>query len=255
VVAEIEYLNERIGPDHLWFMDDIFGLKPRWIEKFAELLKAKNLRIPYKCLSRADLLLRPGEVDHLAASGCTTVWLGAESGSQKILDAMDKGTTVSEIVDARNLLSKAGIEAGFFIQLGYPGERMPEIRETIDLVRKTLPDDMGVSVSYPLPGTKFFERVKDQMHAKTNWDDSDDLAMLFDGPFPTYFYRWLHKLMHIDLGLHKNLQLLSNRTSGRFRLAVKAVVFSFRWLWFRTGLTLLALFADLTRPSVSQANE
>ena len=249
VVTEMEFLQERIAPDHIWFMDDIFGLKPRWLEEFAEITKQRNIRIPYKCLSRADLLLRPGEVDHLAASGCACVWLGAESGSQKILDAMDKGTTVKEIIDARNLLSAAGIDTGFFIQFGYPGERMPEIRDTINLVRRALPDDMGVSVSYPLPGPKFYETVKDQLRSKRNWHDSDDLAMLFDGPFPTYFYRWLHRLIHVDLNLHKTWQLVRGDANGHLKPVLKVLILGGKWLWYRGGLILLASIASLGKPS------
>ena len=96
VVAEIRELRA-LGAEHLWFMDDIFGLKPGWLPRFADLVEAAGLRTPFKCLSRADLLLRPGEVDALRRAGCETVWLGAESGSQAVLDAMETGTTVEQV--------------------------------------------------------------------------------------------------------------------------------------------------------------
>src|SRR6185436_6613830 len=125
-------------------------------------------------------------------AGCRTVWLGAESGSQKVLDAMEKGLTVADIRDAARRLRAAGIEVGFFLQFGYPGEGWREIEETLALVRECAPDDIGISVSYPLPGTRFHDRVQEDLKGQRNWSESADLAMLYRGPFGTDFYRRLH---------------------------------------------------------------
>lgn len=202
VVAELKWLAQNFAPDHLWFMDDILGLKPGWLERFAELLKAEGLRIPFKCLQRADLV-NERTAAALAAAGCRTVWFGAESGSQQILEAMEKGQTVADIHRATQLLRAQGIEVGFFLQFGYPGETWGDIALTRQMVRACLPDDIGISVSYPLPGTKFYERVKLELGDKQNWQDSDDLAMLYRGPFPAKFYRLLHRLVHAEYRLHK----------------------------------------------------
>jgi len=129
--------------------------------------------------------------------------MGAESGSQRILDAMEKGTRVEQIAVARARLGAAGIKAGFFIQFGYPGETFDDIMATVQLVRDTLPDSIGVSVSYPLPGTRFHSMVREQLGAQINWSDSDDLAMLFQGTYKSPFYRKLHRLLHDDLDLHR----------------------------------------------------
>jgi anaerobic magnesium-protoporphyrin IX monomethyl ester cyclase len=126
------------------------------------------------------------------------VWIGAESGSQRILDAMEKGTRVEEIRASAARLRRTGIAVGFFLQFGYPGETWEDVQETRSLVRDCAPDDIGISVSYPLPGTRFFERVKGQLGAKQNWEDSSDLAMMFEGPYPTGFYRALHGLVHAE---------------------------------------------------------
>jgi radical SAM superfamily enzyme YgiQ (UPF0313 family) len=126
------------------------------------------------------------------------VWLGAESGSQKILDAMEKGDSVDDIYQAAEYLQRHKIEVGFFLQFGYPGETWQDIEKTLKMVRECKPDDIGISVSYPLPGTRFFERVKDELGLKQNWDDSEDLAMLYRGPFPTEFYRILHRRVHYE---------------------------------------------------------
>ncbi len=202
VVAELKWLKETYRPDHIWFADDIFGLKPGWIERFGRLVKEQDALVPFKCLLRADLV-KPSVVEGLRAAGCQTVWLGAESGAQKILDAMDKGTRVPQIHAARRLLGKAGIHVAFFLQFGYPGETRADVERTLQMVRETMPDDIGISVSYPLPGTKFYERVKAQLGQKQNWVDSDDLAMLYQGPFPQPFYRTLHRVVHREFRMRR----------------------------------------------------
>lgn len=208
VVAEIKWLKELYAPDHIWFADDIFGLKPGWLTRFAELIQSEGVSIPFKCLSRADLVTRPGEVDALRAAGAHTVWVGAESGAQQVLDAMDKGTRVGQIYQAAKNLQGAGIRVGFFLQFGYPGETWSEIRQTIQMVRECGPDDIGISVSYPMPGTRFFEAVRDQMGTKQNWQDSNDLAMLYHGTYTTAFYRQLHKVVHTEFRARKAWQEL-----------------------------------------------
>lgn len=196
VVNEIEMLLREHQPDHFWMADDIFGLKPGWVQEFRDLIVSKGLNFRYKIQSRADLLLEPNTVEALAESGAESVWIGAESGSQKILDAMDKGITIEQIREASGLLRKNGLRVGFFLQFGYLGETQDDIRATIRLVLELMPDEIGISVSYPLPGTKFYEVVKDQLRKKTNWTDSDDLAMMFQGTFGMEYYRQLHRYVH-----------------------------------------------------------
>jgi radical SAM superfamily enzyme YgiQ (UPF0313 family) len=197
VVAEMKWLKSTYAPDHIWFADDILGLKPNWIERFAALSREAEAQIPFKCLQRADLV-NEQTAAALARAGCRTIWIGAESGSQKILDAMDKGDTVEDIYRAARLLRDHGIEVGFFLQFGYPGETWEDVQKTLKMVRECAPDDIGISVSYPLPGTKFYEHVKLELGEKQNWIDSEDLAMLYQGPFPTEFYRILHRRVHYE---------------------------------------------------------
>ncbi|MBN8579587.1 MAG: B12-binding domain-containing radical SAM protein [Anaerolineae bacterium] len=202
VAAEMKWLKENFAPDHIWFADDIFGLKPNWAERFADLLIENDAVTPFKCLKRADLVTEKTAAA-LAKAGCQIVWVGAESGSQKILDAMDKGDQVEDIYRATDLLHAHGIKVGFFLQFGYPGETWDDVQLTLKMVRECMPDDIGISVSYPLPGTKFYERVKLELGEKQNWVDSDDLAMLYHGPFPQEFYRILHGRVHHEFRLRK----------------------------------------------------
>jgi anaerobic magnesium-protoporphyrin IX monomethyl ester cyclase len=198
VASEMLYLKNAFQPDHIWFADDIFALSPRWTFDFAAAVERLDARIPFKMQSRCDLMTR-GTVAALRRAGASEVWMGAESGSQRILDAMDKGIRVEEIYRARENLRSHGIRACFFLQFGYPGEDWAEIEQTIAMVRETRPDDIGVSVSYPLPGTRFHQIVATQMGAKSNWSDSADLTMMFRGAFPTEFYRALADALHIEV--------------------------------------------------------
>ncbi|HLE16500.1 MAG TPA: radical SAM protein [Anaerolineales bacterium] len=237
VVAEMSVIKESYHPDHLWFVDDIFGLKPGWLEEFARLVQHEHVSIPFKCLNRADLLLREGEIDALKKAGCKTVWIGAESGSQKILDAMEKGTRVDQIRAASQQLRAAGIETGFFLQFGYPGETRQDIEMTFQLVRECQPDDIGMSVSYPLPGTPFYDRVVSQLGEKRNWTDSNDLAMLYHGPYTTEFYRQLYRVLHKEFRSRKTIRrLLTSQTQEKptlnklFKLAANLATLPFeRW--------------------------
>ncbi len=209
VAAEMRWLKEHFAPDHIWFADDIFGLKPGWILRFADEVERLNARIPFKCLQRADLI-KPGVPEALKRAGCEVVWVGAESGAQKILDAMDKGTKVEQIYAAARNLHAVGIKIGFFLQFGYPSEDLDDIEATLRMVRECEPDDIGMSVSYPLPGTKFYENVKAQLGEKQNWLNSADLAMMYQGPYSTEFYRKLHVVLHKEFRSRKTWRSLRN---------------------------------------------
>ncbi len=208
VAAEMAWLKERFDPDHIWFMDDIMGIRDRWIEEFADVLDARGLRIPFKSLNRVDLLLKGDTIPALARAGAQIVWVGAESGSQKVLDAMEKGTTVEQIYEATRRLHEEGVRVAFFLQFGYPGETRADIELTLQMVRDLMPDDIGISVSYPLPGTGFYERVRHELGERANWVDSEDLAMLYKGPFRTEFYRQLHTVVHKEYRSRKAWQQL-----------------------------------------------
>ncbi len=198
VAEEIAALKRVVAPDHLWFADDIFGMTARWIDDFARELVRREARIPFMMQSRVNLI-DEGVAGALRAAGAEEVWLGVESGSQKILDAMDKGTRVESARTATRTLKAHGIRVGWFLQLGYPSEEWEDILLTRDLARQEAPDEIGVSVSYPLPGTVFYERVVAQLGARRNWRDTDELAMLFQGTYDTAFYRMVRDALHAEI--------------------------------------------------------
>ncbi len=198
VAAEMCELKTRFAPDHLWFADDIFALSARWTEAFAAEVERLDARVPFKMQSRCDLMTRPTAAA-LRRAGCAEVWMGAESGSQKILDAMDKGVRVEHIAEARRNLRRLGIRACFFLQFGYPGEKWEDIELTLRMVRQSQPDDIGISVSYPLPRTRFYNIVAAELQGDPHWRDSGDLAMMFQGTYSTTFYRALAEALHAEV--------------------------------------------------------
>ena len=195
VAAEMAHLKRTFSPDHIWFADDIFGLRVDWVAQFAAATRSAGAQIPFNIQTRADLISERMALA-LRDAGCQEAWIGAESGSQKILDSMNKGTSVSDILTASERLKAVGIRVGFFIQLGYIDEQLDDILATRDLLTSARPDEIGVSVSYPLPGTKFYELVKAQMRAKTHWNESNDLDMMFQGTYTSDFYRSIRDLLH-----------------------------------------------------------
>jgi anaerobic magnesium-protoporphyrin IX monomethyl ester cyclase len=198
VAAEMECVQELFAPDQLWFTDDIFGLSGKWTREFAACVERRGARIPFRMQSRCDLMTRP-TVEALERAGCIEVWMGAESGSQRILNAMEKGIRVDQIAEARENLRRHGIRAGLFLQFGYQGEEWDDIEKTIRMVRDVRPDDIGVSVSYPMPNTRFHQIVQAEIGRQANWRDSADLVMMYQGAFPTEFYRALADALHAEV--------------------------------------------------------
>ncbi|HVW16598.1 MAG TPA: radical SAM protein [Mucilaginibacter sp.] len=223
VVGEIKMLKEQFGMEHIWFCDDIFGLKPGWVMEFARLLEQESIKIRFKIQSRADLLQDDELVAALAKSGCENAWIGAESGSQKILDAMDKGITVEQVYASTQLMKKHGIKPSFFIQFGYPGEAKDDIEQTIKMINELLPYEIGISVSYPLPGTVFYDRVKANLKTKTNWTDSDEMALMFHNTFPPSYYKQLHRYVHQNYHRHLAKRSLAQWLEKPFRTNLRQV--------------------------------
>jgi anaerobic magnesium-protoporphyrin IX monomethyl ester cyclase len=221
VVSELNLVKEKFGFDHVWFCDDIFGLKPGWVEKFADLLEEKGLKFKFKIQSRVDLLLKDNTVRNLARAGCETIWVGAESGSQKVLDAMDKGTRVEQIYEATKKIRQYGMKPAFFLQFGYLGETKEDIERTLKMLFDLMPDDIGVSVSYPLPGTKFYEKVKTDLGGKANWVNSDELLLMFKNTYSPEYYKKLHRFIHKKFRRKQSFAALRNiirnpiKVSGR----------------------------------------
>ncbi|WP_044400304.1 radical SAM protein [Lacinutrix sp. Hel_I_90] len=221
ITKHLKHLKETYGVSRFWMCDDIFGLKPNWVQHFNAELKKEKLSISYYIQSRVDLLLKEDTIDALAESGLKEVWVGAESGSQAVLDAMDKETSVAQIYEATHLLKEKNIRVAFFIQFGYLEETKEDIDQTIQMIKELIPDNIGISVSYPLPGTKFYDKVKDDLQLKANWTDSDDLAMLFKGTFSAEFYRKLQRYVHKEYRKSQGIHNLKQFNISQFKSILK----------------------------------
>ena len=247
VVDEIALLINNYQVEHIWFCDDIFGLKPGWIKQFSELVVSKNLPFKFKIQCRADLLLDDENIQHLANAGCDEIWIGAESGSQKILDAMDKGTTVEQIYTATRLMQKHGIKPCLFLQFGYLDELKEDIDLTIKMVFDLMPHDIGISVSYPLPGTKFYEKVKSQLQIKQNWSDSDELLLMYNSTFSPAYYKQLHRYVHKKFRLAQGKKYTWTLLQGKIkptktitRRILTMPLFYLSTIWHRSKLNTLS---------------
>jgi len=218
VAEEMHLLKFSVGVDHIWFGDDVFALNHHWMRELAVEVERRDAAVPFKIQSRADLMTEE-TVLHLKAAGCSEVWMGVESGSQTVLNAMDKGLNIPAVIAARGRLGRAGIQACYFLQFGYPGESWDELQQTIAFVRKTRPDDIGVSFSYPLPGTLFYARVQEQLGSKRNWTDSDDLCIMFQAAYTTEFYRAVRDALHAEVDSWKQ----SRRDAGSLQLLWRRV--------------------------------
>jgi anaerobic magnesium-protoporphyrin IX monomethyl ester cyclase len=220
VAQEMQFLKQSYQPDHVWFADDIFGFRVDWVTEFASAIHALDGSIPFTIQTRADLI-SAGMARALRDANCHEAWIGAESGSQRVLDSMNKGTRVEDLPLARERLAAQDIRVGFFIQLGYLDEQLGDLLATRQLIETCRPDDIGVSVSYPLPGTPFYEKVREQLRAKTHWQESNDLDMMFEGTYDSLFYRAIRDLLHDQVTLDNRSSQLSSNDYERDRRALE----------------------------------
>lgn len=192
---EMRLIKEHYQPDQLRVVDDITGVRQTWIPEWRDEVIAQDAVIPFECLTRVNLASEKMLLE-LQEMGCKKIYFGAESGSQKVLDAMDKGIKVEQIYEAAELCKKIGIETYFFMMVGYPGEEWEDLQMSIKMLRKTLPNSFSTTIAYPLPGTKFYEQMRDRLMFNSDWDLSWDYTaenkLLFQrGKYNTTFYRWV----------------------------------------------------------------
>jgi radical SAM superfamily enzyme YgiQ (UPF0313 family) len=188
VAKEMRWLIDTYQPERLWIADDLIGVQKKWVSAWHDAVLEADAVLPFECLSRADLLT-PQMVRELRQIGCFRIYFGAESGSQRVLDAMQKDTTVEQIYGASAMLKEAGIERGFFMMLGYPPEEMVDIKMTIKMLLDIVPEMVGFSVAYPIEGTPFHDAVRAQMSVQApQWRSSNENRVLFDARYSTRFY-------------------------------------------------------------------
>lgn len=202
VVAEVEGLLERYRPDQLWYADDVFTIHKGWTLKYAQLLKDRGIRLPFECISRADRL-DTDVIGALASMGCDRLWIGSESGSQRVLDAMDRKTIVADVQAKTHHLRKVGIKTGMFIMLGYEGEEISDLEETVDHLKKADPDLFLTTVAYPIKGTPYYNEVESRVIDAMPWQERTDRDLTVAGRHSKRFYSYATRWMVNEVGLDK----------------------------------------------------
>lgn len=205
VVNEVAWIQETYQPDQLWYADDVLTIARRWFLSYAAELKKRSLRIPFECISRPDRL-DAEIITALAEMGCARLWLGSESGSQRMLDAMQRKTTVDDLLAKNKMLQDAGIEVGMFIMLGYEGEEVSDIEATANYLKQANPDVFLTTVAYPIKGTVFYDEVADRVTTPLDWDSRTDRDLQVNGRYSTQFYDHATRWLVNEVNLHKARQ-------------------------------------------------
>lgn len=200
VADELEWLMNRYHPEMAWMADDVFTIHHGWLFQYATELQRRGLKLPFECISRADRLNHQ-VVETLAAMGCFRVWIGSESGSQRILDAMERGVTVEQVQSAVALCRSVGIQTGMFLMWGYEGEEMSDIEATIEHVKTTDPDIFFTTVAYPIKGTPYFSDVAGRVETLKTWSEGSDREVRIHGRHSRRFYSFADKLLRSEVEL------------------------------------------------------
>lgn len=199
---EVLWIKERYNPDLIWYADDVFAINHRWFFEYADALKARGVRIPFECISRADRL-NEKVVQTLAEMGCWRLWNGSESGSQRVLDAMDRKVQVEDVQAKTHLLRRHGIQTGMFIMLGYHGETVEDIEETVEHLKKSNPDIFLTTVAYPIKGTGYYAEVESRILSEKSWESRSDRDLTVAGRYSKRFYSYATRYMVNEVGLHQ----------------------------------------------------
>lgn len=196
---ELQHIRDCYRPDQVWYSDDVFTINHRWLHGYAAELKRRELKLPFETISRADRMMKEEVLETLAAMGCYRIWIGAESGSQRILDSMRRGVTVEQVEWATRAAQRHGIEVGMFLMWGYDGEELEDIEATIDQVKKWNPDLFLTTVAYPIKNTPYFDAVADRTVLGKPWSEATDRDLAIRGRHSRAYYR------HADIWLRKEV--------------------------------------------------
>lgn len=223
VADEVEWIRDRYRPDRLWYADDVFTIHRSWTLSFAAELERRAIRIPFECISRADRLDEE-VVDALAQMGCFRLWIGAESGSQRILDAMQRKANVEDVIAKSHLLAARGIQVGVFIMLGYEGEELEDLEATASFLKRARPDIFLTTVAYPIKGTAYFRSVAERIVAPADWEQTTDRQLTVVGRRSRRYYEYATRWLVHDVNRHLARERGSAGPLRRLRMGVAATL-------------------------------
>lgn len=230
VADELEWIRKNYTVDSIWFVDDVFTISHKWLDEFAAEVNRRNVVTPFECITRADRM-NEDVILKLKASGCFRVWIGAESGSQKVIDLMDRRVEVERVQEMIRLARHHGLQAGTFIMVGYPGETREDIYATVQHLKKADPDLFTITVAYPIKGTPLYAEVEDRFVTDLPWESSTDRDIDFTRTYSRRYYDYAVRMINIEMGYHKALK---KPMANLFRLPVmklRSVITQGKMLW------------------------
>jgi anaerobic magnesium-protoporphyrin IX monomethyl ester cyclase len=230
VADEVQALVERYRPDQLWYADDVFAIHRGWTLAFADEMGRRGLRLPFECISRGERI-DDDVADALARLGCFRVWVGSESGSQRVLDAMQRRVRVEQVQAATRRLQRRGIEVGFFIMLGYADEDVSDLEATVRHLKTARPDAFLTTVAYPIKGTPYYETVAPRVAPTADWAGGSDRDLVIRGRHTPAYYQWARRWMTAEVARDRHWR------EGNFVRAARAAAVAGAG---RLGMTLLA---------------
>jgi radical SAM superfamily enzyme YgiQ (UPF0313 family) len=202
VVAELALVKKEYNPDSFWFVDDVFTISYKWLREFRDELMKQNVSIEFECITRADRM-NEEVVQILKQTGCFRVWIGAESGSQRVIDLMDRRVDVKQVRDMIKLSKHQGIEAGTFIMLGYPGETEDDIEKTIQHLKDCDPTFFTITIAYPIRGTEMYGEIESLDTSSNNWATTSDRQIDFKRTYPRKYYDFAFARVVNEVNYHK----------------------------------------------------
>ncbi|HET6386398.1 MAG TPA: radical SAM protein [Armatimonadota bacterium] len=200
---ELEFIRDTYKPDQVWYSDDVFTISHPWLYNYAAELKRRNIKLPFETISRADRMLKEGVLEALAGLGCYRIWIGSESGSQRVLDSMQRGVTAEQVQWATHAAQRHGIEVGMFLMWGYEGETLDDIEATIDHVKRANPDVFFTTVAYPIKNTPYFQDVSDRVRPTRSWEESTDRDFIIAGRHSRDYYRHADRWLRSEVAAYR----------------------------------------------------
>ena len=230
VADEMEWIENNYTVDTAWFVDDVFTISHKWLQEFADQVTARKIKLKYECITRADRL-NEHTIRLLKQSGCFRVWIGAESGSQRVIDLMDRRVKVQQVRDMIQLARHEGLEAGTFIMVGYPGESEEDIKETLHHLKQSNPDYYTITTAYPIKGTPLYESVESSFTTSFLWDQNTDRDIDFKRTYSRKYYDYAIRWIYNEVALHK-LTLTQNETRFKIPLLKAKSLAARSLMWF-----------------------
>lgn len=224
VVEELKFLKGRYNPDSIWFVDDVFTVSHKWIKEFHQETQKQNCIIPFECITRAERL-DEGILKLLKEAGCVKIWIGAESGSQRIIDKMDRRVDVNVVRETIQKTNALGIETGTFIMVGYPDETEEDINETIKHLKIANPTQFTITLAYPIKGTSLYNEIEKEFSTDLNWNTSTDRDIDFKRTYPRKYYDYAIRRIVNEVNYNKELLKGKNKNLIMcFKLKTKSIL-------------------------------